>query len=343
MKSLPRFLCALLLPALVLLVVACSPKNTETTLPADETSPFVGNAACEPCHAAEFTSHQKTRHMATMQEATRAGLGALAPEPGQVPGGGMLSEQQGRFVVNDLPLQLVLGSGKTGMTFIALADDSCTEIQTSYFPHEKLWRTTPGQEKPKAVADQRGRIVIGQEAQRCLGCHAVTLPENSLRVERRFFGVGCESCHGPGREHVATMGKGEKPAKLAIESLKGAGGEQLNTLCGSCHRTQDDVGPLSKSTNRFQPYGLSLSRCFKESKDKLTCVTCHSPHEDAGTDPKPYEKACLSCHSAPKKACPVNPKEKCVGCHMPERPAFEVGDTPTKMADHFIKIYRANR
>ena len=346
MRNYLRLLSCLFLPLSVLLVVACSPQQapmaTVSATTAAEDTPFVGSAACEPCHTAEFKSHQNTRHAATLRSATLAELGALAPAPGVIPDVGKLTVNQGKLFVDDGLLQLVLGSGKTGMTFLALFDSSSTEIRQSYFPQEKCWMTTPGQEKQ--MPGESGHIFAAEETRICLSCHVVTLPSSSLTPERRFFGVGCESCHGSGAEHVARMQLGKRSASLAISSLKNTSGEELNALCGRCHRTLEDASGMSpalkQGTNRFQPYGLALSRCFKESKSKLTCVTCHNPHEDAKTDQKHYEKACLSCHSAPKKVCPVNSKEKCVSCHMPTKPVFPTGDVPIRMADHFIKISR---
>ena len=101
-------------------------------------------------------------------------------------------------------------------------------------------------------------------------------------------------------------------------------------------------------TNRFQAFGLTRSRCFQESRDKLSCVTCHNPHADAATDRRAYEKVCLSCHSgAPPtakteqgKICPVNRTSGCVECHMPTRPVFRSSIAPVTMAEHLIGIYK---
>lgn len=336
------------LPLLVLGTLACRPQR-EVPVPAptpeltfSEPTPYAGSAACKPCHAAEFESHQKTFHAATLREATLADLGLLAPAAGEVPGGGRFTVESGRLVAHaagsSLPLQLALGSGKTGMTFMAILEHTSAEIRQSYFPREKKWYLTPGVEKASASL---GSAIHKEEVTRqCLGCHAVTLPLLTLMPERRFFGVGCESCHGPGGEHVTALQKGEKPKGLGMMSLRGATGTQINALCGRCHRTEADITvEARKMTNRFQPYGLSLSRCFKESGNVLTCITCHNPHENVGRDPKPYEAVCLSCHTAPKKACPVNPKAQCISCHMPDRPVMQHGSAiRLQMADHFICV-----
>ena len=338
-------------------LAACTPQHSQVppvSLPdslISEPTPFLGNDACKPCHAAEFESHQHSRHLQTFHDATIADLGALAPAPGPVPGGGTFTVEQGRFVADSpvaltpqdrTPLKLVLGSGKTGITFMALFDTLGAEIRQSYFPATRTWHLTPGQEK--AQEGRNARLYTTEETRQCLSCHAVTLPLTRLMPERKFFGVGCESCHGAGSEHVAAMQSGKKPESLSIVTLRGATGDQINEVCGRCHRTAEDVSGMSASakamTQRFQPYGLSLSQCFKQSGGKLSCTTCHNPHQDASKDQLGYDKTCLSCHSQPKTTCPVNPKEKCVSCHMPTRAIFTKSKIPISMADHFIRIYK---
>ena len=343
---------SVLLPLLVLSSLACTPQKPPPPVFAPEAvllepTPYAGTAACQPCHASEFESHHQSNHAQTLREATVADLGTLAPPPGIVPGEGRFTIDGGRLVAHSatsvLPLQLALGSGKTGITFLAVFKQTSAEIRQSYFPHEKQWHLTPGIQE---VSRSLGSAIHKEEATRqCLSCHAVTLPLASLMPEKRFFGVGCESCHGPGAEHVAAMQKGpngEKPPNLAISSLRGATGTALNTLCGRCHRTEDDVVGMptasKKMTNRFQPYGLAQSRCFKKSANQLTCVTCHNPHRNASKETKHYEAICVSCHSAPKKVCAVNSNEKCISCHMPNRPVMTHGTISLKMADHFIRI-----
>ncbi|MBB6052383.1 multiheme c-type cytochrome [Armatimonas rosea] len=348
---------AALLPLIVLWVAACTPttpksETAPSPAPTPNTAQFLGNDACKPCHAAEFKSHTNTRHMQTLRKATQSELGALAPPAGPLPGESALAWEKGQLNVVApaqqtnmtlaAPLDLALGSGKTGITFLAVDSEGSLELRHSYFPHTKQWIVTPGQEKFEATSV--GWIHPKDDSQRCVGCHAVVLPPDSLMPERKFFGVGCESCHGPGSEHVAAMQKGDKSKGVLLTALRGTGGKRLNEVCGRCHRAPADVehmDELSKqATSRFMPYGLSLSQCFKQSNDKLSCVTCHNPHEDASTDTKRYEAVCVSCHAAPKKACPVNPKEKCVSCHMPTAKVFPGTSFPIKMADHFIRIYK---
>ena len=112
------------------------------------------------------------------------------------------------------------------------------------------------------------------------------------------------------------------------------------------------ASPVStENTNRFQPFGLAESQCFKNSKDTLSCVTCHDSHANVSTDQKAYEAVCLSCHTtvvahrpAPMrttliKLCPVNQKDNCIRCHMPTSSVIDK-TTQTRMADHYIRIFK---
>lgn len=331
----------------LLLLVGClgDPSLTPQKRPVAATvveKTFVGNAACTPCHPDVAKAHAKSPHATTLSQLTRSGLGPLVPPIGTIPGTAFqLAEHEGKFKVT-LPSQsdqsatlaLAVGSGKTGMTYVAFAnDDRMAEFRLSYFPSKKKWYVTPGQEQ--LGADSLGKVHPQANARKCMGCHAVTLPEKSSVPEPRYFGVGCESCHGAGSAHVA-----DAQSKLGhMEALGKLPASQLNILCGKCHGTKEDVqaAHLPKEvTNRMQTYGLMESKCYQKSPSTLSCITCHAPHEPASTTPKHYEVACLSCH-ATQKPCPVNAKTQCIGCHMPLRKALAGSDIPLKMVDHRIQ------
>src|SRR5262249_718858 len=115
------------------------------------------------------------------------------------------------------PMELALGSGKIGVTFVSpLADDSLLEMRLSYFPSRRLWYPTPGQRE--GLDDRAGEVYHSQIARRCLLCHSTTLPDHRLKPERKFYGVGCEACHGPGSEHVRSARAGQL-SDLHIETF----------------------------------------------------------------------------------------------------------------------------
>jgi hypothetical protein len=322
---------------------------------------FVGNAACAGCHPAEYKNQSHSRHMQTLHRMSRQDLGALAPPSGEFGRSGYVIQERGdQFVFARpsqttavAPIQYALGSGKTGMTYVSVVGgDKLMEFRFSYFPHPQQWYMTPGQED--LGPDDLAKTHPPADARKCLLCHAVTLPANSPAPDPRFFGVGCESCHGPGSLHVAAMHAGRP--QTGMESLAAWPATRLNEMCGQCHGTATEIAAARlppDSTARYQPYGLMRSRCFLESKKTLSCLTCHDPHTDASTNVETYTAACLTCHSAPTsvdrpsplwslaiKTCPVNPKAKCITCHMPPRNVIANSPIPTYMADHYIRIHR---
>jgi hypothetical protein len=290
----------------------------------------------------------------------RATLGPLSPPVGRISISGyeMLSDGK-RFAITatDYPeriawLDLAVGSGKTGMTYVSVDGGRLSEAEMSYFPPFKSWWRTPGH-KPKPTK-YLGQLYDEDFSRRCLGCHAVTLPERGLALEKKFYGVGCEACHGPGKAHIAAARAGNRSG-IGLGATKATTPAKLNDLCGKCHapfKTPNGLSPSTEETHRFQPLGITKSACFIKSGGALSCVTCHDPHKDASTDKQSYEVVCLSCHSKPlqpaaptvskvfkSKPCPVNAKTDCISCHMPPRRIFRDSDVPTRLADHLIKIY----
>ncbi len=334
--------------------------------PVTQASEFAGNAACAECHASECASHRGSRHDRTMHAATRRDLGPLAPKAGVVPLAGYALEDQGDVltVVRESfetgrpevqTLQLALGSGKVGLTFLSLLSaDTMMETRMSYFPGYRLWDMTPGQEVKRAGDVPFGRLHSGETARHCLSCHSVTVPERTLQPEPRLYGVGCEACHGPARAHIEAM-QAKRFAEPHLENLAKWTPTKLNRLCGRCHRNVEDVDvrtPDANQTHRYQPYALARSACRTKSGEPLSCLSCHDAHADVSTDRKKYEQACLSCHARPglehpvsgdpnvrqAKACPVNATTGCISCHMRPKRLFPETTITATLSDHRISI-----
>ncbi len=321
----------------------------------DERSQFAGNTACAECHRAEFDLHKASRHAITMRVADRQSLGNLTPPLGPIPNSDYaLREHEGslRFERIDRPevgsrLRFALGSGKDAMTYVGeFGKEILTEYRMTFMPGTRSWCLTPGQHGQSnlalGVTHQMGM------ARRCILCHATKIVPGASEPDTRFLGVGCESCHGPGAQHIASA-KAGRTADMKMEDLSKWNAARLNAMCARCHRSIDDVpliGHEVSATARFQGYGLELSPCFRKSGNHLSCITCHDPHADGRMDRSKYEKACLACHSptaSGQKSCPVNPRNGCVPCHMPKREVFGDRRLPLSMADHLIMAYRTKR
>jgi len=74
-------------------------------------------------------------------------------------------------------------------------------------------------------------------------------------------------------------------------------------------------------------YSMTLSKCYRATQGKLTCITCHDPHVEPSREEAPayFAAKCLTCHT--NQSCKLSlearmqqqPANDCIGCHMPKR------------------------
>ena len=141
---------------------------------------------------------------------------------------------------------------------------------------------------------------------------------------------------------------GLKSGNVQLAQMKRLGSyttEQTSNFCGQCHRTWEEIaaGGLHGIVNvRFQPYGVTNSRCYDTEDKRISCVACHNPHEEISRKDIDYDTKCQACHSktgkTAAKICRVA-KEDCVSCHMPK---LELPGSHHKFTDHDIRIVRAS-
>jgi DmsE family decaheme c-type cytochrome len=120
-------------------------------------------------------------------------------------------------------------------------------------------------------------------------------------------GHGCESCHGPGSEHVAGGGDITK-----IISFKSLSRKDSSARCLECHGESKEQAHFSTSSH---------------SNSDVGCVDCHSPHKS--TTPqfllsKAQPQLCYGCHTSVKAdfAKPYRHRVnegfvQCSDCHNP--------------------------
>ena len=162
---------------------------------------------------------------------------------------------------------------------------------------------------------------IGQETNdTCLACHTVGFGEEGGFVSRALTNdlaaVGCESCHGPGRDHVENVNDESlhPPKNLSadvcgrchtgsrhptFEEWSTAGhalvteipaedfsiGILLNN-CGKCHSGEFFYRALLNSETIADDAFLGVAR---EDLIAITCVVCHDPHRRTGNAAAPDE------------------------------------------------------
>jgi len=273
---------------------------------------YAGSEACRRCHAAQFASHAKTGHARSL---ARGSAHPLAP----------------RFPPH--PGDWAFGAGDQAVTFVSRLDEEhYLEHGLSYYAAARGMALTPGHRGPQG--ERYRTFDPGAAILRCFQCHST----GPLRLEAGFTiqpfepGVQCESCHGAGAGHAATLAPIRNPRRLSAAAV--------NDLCGACHRMPAAAGDDTDWTNpwnaRHQPLYLAESACFRKSNGALSCTTCHPAHTPvvrgaAGG----YHQICSRCHSQPRHRT-VTTGRSCTACHMPA----VVPQPHLRFANHWIGVYR---
>lgn len=255
----------------------------------------------------------------------------------------------------------ILGSGHHARTYLyATPGGELYQLPIAWYSLRREWRMAPGYDRP----DHDG--VIRRVRHECMFCHNAypDVAEEKLSYWRsQTFpsrlpeGIGCQRCHGPGAEHA------RRPTRDAIVNPARLSPQLRNDVCYGCHMQptviisgmrkfgrgiysfrpgqrlddylhrldvdEDDLPRSERFEINHHPYRLEQSRCFTESEGRLSCLTCHDPHEKV-SDPAHYRKVCMSCHEQAHRAA-----EDCTSCHMQKRRPQDV--VHTVMTDHLIR------
>jgi hypothetical protein len=336
---------------------------------------FVGDNDCRTCHQREFESFVKTRHhedsalpstqsihghfdlgrdtMASLDPGVSFRMVAKNEAFYETSFEGEPGHQKARTEKIDI----VIGSGRKGQTFLYWRGDELFELPVSYWTNLDRWVNSPG------YVDGTADFGRGINP-RCLECHSTYFQEISgskagFHFDRQHFvlGISCERCHGAGGEHVRLHSSqtGASAASLAVSNGAAATSEAVKMapigferdrqvdICAQCHggigagltpalsfKPGEALAPHisleSDPLARVDVHGnqvalLQKSRCFQSSAG-MTCSTCHNLHEPE-REAASYSAVCLTCHQT--SACPTFSKmpppavTNCIDCHMPEQ------------------------
>jgi hypothetical protein len=334
--------------------------------------PYAGSGACAECHPGEYALFTGSGHARTFRVAADCRIsdelaGVSVPDPEDPRVRWSFWKRDGRFEltrdadgrIERFVVDYALGSGHHATTFVTVQEldpPRALEHRLTHYTSTGLLGITPGQESENA---KPGNTAVGcelftRETVKCFGCHATELSGRSeLAVDPATMipGVTCERCHGPARAHVeaARRGAGGDDLRIPAESGRWEARRQLE-FCGRCHRhpnrvPPDQLNPDDPHLARFQPIGLSQSRCFKASGGRFTCLSCHDPHARTTTEPAAYERVCTGCHGTGSpgagaqaagvgSACPISPSKECLSCHMPRVDSGQ----HVLFTDHWIRV-----
>lgn len=276
-------------------------------------------------------------------------------------------------------MDMVMGSGRKGQTFLFWNDSSLYQLPLSYsFVHNR-WINSPGYPADKVLFNRVIPI-------KCFECHASFAEQAFNETSKPIFdssrlvlSISCETCHGPAKNHVQyhTENPEDKKGNFIINTANLSRQQQLDA-CASCHSgIRENIQPSfsflpgNKLDDFFKPayhkdstaaldvhgnqYGLlTASKCFKQSL-VLNCSSCHNVHQKESNNMQVFTQRCMNCHSERNQTfCTLKNVEKqtlinkCIDCHMPNQASnqivFNAGNKKEILYDsirtHLIRIYK---
>lgn len=257
----------------------------------------------------------------------------------------------------------IIGAGVNGYGAILRNGSYLFQAPLSFYTRSEKWAPSPGYE----FVDLGFNRPITPGCIFCHSGRPNPVAGTNGRFESTPFSelsIGCENCHGPGAAHIrsisnANTATGKQLAHFnpAIVNPARLTPYLADNICMACHQTGDarilqpgksyqDVHPgrplddtlailIIPPTRESPPsadhvehyYSMTLSRCYRASRGRLSCITCHDPHKEPSRDEAPayFRARCLTCHT--DKSCKLamatrlqkTPANDCAGCHMPKR------------------------
>lgn len=94
---------------------------------------------------------------------------------------------------------------------------------------------------------------------------------------------------------------------------------------------------------------LTQSKCFINDQ-KMDCITCHNPHQNASRNLASYSKICMSCHkgiehnaTTLKTTSSSLLASNCVECHMPKKSSnaitFQLSNSK-EMSNYILRTHK---
>ena len=275
----------------------------------------------------------------------------------------------------------IIGSGNHSRTYLhRTPDNHLIELPLAWYSEKGgYWAMNPGYDRP----DHEGfRRRIGYDCMFCHNAVPAGEMSNGKFPSTLPEGIDCQRCHGPGQKHV-DLARGASAAKLeiraAIVNPARLPSQRQAEVCLQCHLETTSF-PLPNSLVRYErgpfsyrpgeplsdfklffdkatpqasapafeiagaAYQLNQSACILKSGEKLSCTTCHNPHDikHGAQATQRYSAICRDCHAAPFNRLVAAGKHTtspdCTTCHMPKRRTEDV--VHVAMTDHRIQRFR---
>lgn len=279
-----------------------------------------------------------------------------------------------RVNVMEKRIDYVMGSGNHSRAYLhRTPGGALIELPLAWYAEKGgYFAMNPGYDRPDHEGFRRP---IAYDCMFCHNAYPRTPAASARAVYTGALpeGIDCARCHGPGARHAQlASAAGSKTGEIrqAIVNPARLAPDRQMEICMVCHLETTsfplpnvlprygrgpfsfrpgepladfilnfDHAPETGHGDKFEivnaAYRLRQSACFLKSNPRLTCTTCHNPHDIPRGEAaqRHYTDICRQCHAALPAA--HTPGPACADCHMPKRRAEDV--IHVAVTDHLIQ------
>jgi tetratricopeptide (TPR) repeat protein len=331
---------------------------------------YVGSAGCRDCHREFYRLWSRSRHGLAMQPFTPALAAEHLASPSEdiIAGGRRYRADMAAGRVRETsaegetsyPIAHVLGGKNVYYFLTPYLRGRLQVLPVAYDVRRREWYDV-------AASGLRHFADVSEHAvdwtfpeltfnTSCYGCHVSQLASHYQRATDSYQstwvepGINCETCHGPGEEHIRRARQARPddvradPMLIAPRKLSH---QQIVDLCASCHArllpVADHFRPGDNYFDAFDLIGLEHRDFYPDGRDlgenytltawrmspcarsgRLDCLHCHtSSGRYRFPDRAHADQACLPCHAGVARDPLAHSHHAagsttCVDCHMPK-------------------------
>jgi predicted CXXCH cytochrome family protein len=248
---------------------------------------YVGSEACRACHEDAFTKWKSSLHIQMTRPVAEAtvlgdfsgGTTLRAHDRaytfGRKAGRPTVTVRAGDRPAETFQVEYTLGSKRLQGYLSTLPDGRMYVLPVFWHVESGRWldwkETTP---IPDGAHDLKQIWNVN-----CFNCHATNLDRGfepakaAYRTHWTELGIGCEACHGPGREHIAlTEAWAKDPATMPQYSSRASNRQLSDTLkifsprsadprrtfdsCAYCHGNKRNLFTTFRAGDRYEDHAL---------------------------------------------------------------------------------------
>ena len=331
---------------------------------------FVGSRECRECHESFYQKWATSFHGLAMQPFTPAFAQAqLLPMTNTIAVGarsygfdlaaGAVVET-GPQGTRRYPVTVVMGGKNVFYLLTPLERGHLQVLPISFDVHRRKWFDTAASavrhfaDRHDEALEWTDRLYTFNTA--CFACHVSQLATRYNGADDSYAttwlepGINCETCHGPGAEHVRVCRAAptnQPPKDLRTIIVRTMPPQRRNDLCATCHAKLAPITAAFTPGERFFDHfemtcledpdfhpdgrdlgenytwtGWRLNRCARAAN--MDCTHCHTSSGRNRFPGAAANQSCLPCHqnkvaapAAHTHHAPGTNAPTCVSCHMP--------------------------